>query len=132
MNARKVYSAFFVILIVGYVWIYLNMADPHFGITCIFKYVTGIPCPSCGTTRAVMSFLEGDFLGPIQFNPLGYFYIVALVVLPFWLLLDIFSNKKTLIDFYELCIKNLSKKSVAVPFFSLIVLNWAWNIYKML
>jgi hypothetical protein len=132
MKVRKVYSAFFIILIAGYVWIYLNKVDPHFGITCIFKYTTGIPCPSCGTTRAVMSILDGNILGPIQFNPLGYFYIIALLVLPFWLLLDFFTERNTLINFYAICINKLSKRKIAVPFFSLIIINWAWNIYKML
>lgn len=41
---------------------------------CPFKAVTGIPCPGCGMTRAVMSALRGDFREAFRYHPL---WIVA-------------------------------------------------------
>lgn len=36
---------------------------------CGFKIITGLPCPSCGGTRAVLALLAGDPLRAIWFNP---------------------------------------------------------------
>lgn len=39
-----------------------------FGITCLFKFVTGISCPTCGMSGAVLALLEGDFSGSLASN----------------------------------------------------------------
>ena len=41
---------------------------------CPFKAITGIPCPGCGMTRAVLSACRGDFAGAFRYHPL---WIVA-------------------------------------------------------
>jgi len=38
---------------------------------CIFRALTGIPCPTCGTTRAATAFLNGDLAGAFSTNPLA-------------------------------------------------------------
>ena len=38
---------------------------------CIFRALTGIPCPTCGTTRAATAFLNGDLAGAFSANPLA-------------------------------------------------------------
>jgi hypothetical protein len=51
---------------------------------CMFKHVTGWPCPTCGSTRGFLSVLGGDVLGPWRYNPLlstVFAGIVASVVL---------------------------------------------------
>lgn len=57
------------------------------GITlCLFRRVTGFPCPFCGTTRACLTLLRGNVLEALKYNPLA----VAIVFLgPFalWLIL---------------------------------------------
>ena len=37
---------------------------------CPMYAVTGIPCPSCGSTRAVISVLRGDFTAALRWHPL--------------------------------------------------------------
>jgi len=36
---------------------------------CLFRNITGHPCPSCGSTRIVLGFLEGDGLQVARLNP---------------------------------------------------------------
>ncbi|HNW94116.1 MAG TPA: DUF2752 domain-containing protein [bacterium] len=36
---------------------------------CLFRHYTGIPCPSCGATRACLCLLRGDVAGALAFNP---------------------------------------------------------------
>jgi Protein of unknown function (DUF2752) len=45
--------------------------------SCVFKELTGIPCPACGSTRAVMHFAHFDVPHAFIMNPL----IAAAVVL---------------------------------------------------
>lgn len=48
---------------------------------CPLRYVTGIPCPGCGMTRAVWSALQLDFISAWYYHPL--FLITPLMVFLF-------------------------------------------------
>jgi len=37
---------------------------------CIFHYFTGLPCPTCGTTRGIRALIHGDIISALSFNPL--------------------------------------------------------------
>jgi hypothetical protein len=47
---------------------------------CPFKLATGLPCPGCGLTRAVVAALHGDPSTSFYFHPLGAPLVLALVV----------------------------------------------------
>jgi hypothetical protein len=38
--------------------------------TCAFRAVTGVPCPTCGATRAAFALVSGDPAGALRRNPL--------------------------------------------------------------
>jgi hypothetical protein len=38
---------------------------------CVFKRATGLPCPTCGTTRTLGLLARGDALGALRLNPLA-------------------------------------------------------------
>jgi len=38
---------------------------------CIFRALTGFPCPTCGTTRAATAFLDGELTAAIAANPMA-------------------------------------------------------------
>lgn len=40
------------------------------GITCIYRFLFGIPCPTCGVTRSVLSLLKLDFTASFRYNPM--------------------------------------------------------------
>jgi hypothetical protein len=48
---------------------------------CIFKLISGLPCPGCGLTRAVVFALDGDLSSSFYFHPFGVPFIVALLLL---------------------------------------------------
>ncbi len=43
---------------------------PHLR-TCVFRSLTGFPCPTCGTTRAAIAMLHGDLATALAANPLA-------------------------------------------------------------
>ena len=57
----------------------------HFGITCIFLELFGIPCPGCGMTRALLALLRLDILQAARYNVVIFFmpYVAAYVLLDF-------------------------------------------------
>ncbi|NLL72311.1 MAG: DUF2752 domain-containing protein [Clostridiales bacterium] len=69
------------IMIVG-IYLILNI----FGMGCPIRYITGITCPGCGMTRAILSALRLDFSSALYFHPL--FFLV-----PFMFLIYLFGYK---------------------------------------
>lgn len=61
-----------------------------FKIGCPIKFVTGISCPGCGMTRAVMCFIRFDFKGGIMYHPM----IISLPVIVFLYLFRNNINKR--------------------------------------
>lgn len=39
---------------------------------CVFRRITGIPCPGCGMTRAHLAALRLDFRGAFYYHPLWF------------------------------------------------------------
>ena len=48
---------------------------------CPIRTVTGVPCPGCGLTRAVMQFLHGDITASLQTHAFAPIFILALMVM---------------------------------------------------
>lgn len=54
-----------------------------FGIPCLFYLVTGLKCPGCGNTTAVMALLHTDFKGAFEANmlfPLEFAYMLWVII----------------------------------------------------
>ena len=47
-------------------------------ILCLFRNLTGLPCPFCGSTRAVGNIVHGNFIEALYLNPLGYVFLLLL------------------------------------------------------
>lgn len=65
-------------LAVGAVWPLLPVHPPS---TCPLLTLTGIPCPLCGMTRAVVAAEHGHWLASLRFNPLGIPLVVGVIAL---------------------------------------------------
>ena len=58
------------------VWLRLGLPRP----ICLLREWTGIPCPTCGTTRLIEALLSGDLLGALAWNPLVFLILTAVAV----------------------------------------------------
>jgi hypothetical protein len=127
----RFYSLISLITISIYIWLFLNIRGSHFH-ACHFKNVFNIPCPSCGTTRGVIELLNGNIIASVLINPLSLIYLSAAIIIPLWLLYDLFFKKSTLYKTSLKLNRIIKKKRVLIPLFIIIAINWMWNIYKNL
>jgi hypothetical protein len=51
---------------------------------CLFRAWSGLPCPLCGGTRALVLAAHGDWLGSLQMNPAAAMLAAGLVVTGIW------------------------------------------------
>jgi hypothetical protein len=57
-------------------WLAARLPTPQ----CAFHSLTGLPCPTCGATRAALQFLHGHFAASLFFNPLAFFGYCAIAL----------------------------------------------------
>lgn len=50
------------------------------GIGCAFRTLTGIPCPTCGTTRSLLSLLRFDLGSYVRYNPMSVPVVSAVLL----------------------------------------------------
>jgi len=66
--------------------LWLTLA-PHLP-TCVFRGLTGVPCPTCGTTRAATAFLNGEPAAAFAANPMaalaGLIFVVGAPLATAW------------------------------------------------
>jgi hypothetical protein len=54
---------------------------------CWFRRISGLPCPGCGLTRAVISLARGELVRSLEFHPFGVVVLpwaAAAASFPFW------------------------------------------------
>lgn len=134
MSRNKLYALLSTACAIGYIWLTVsyfrgssNDNDPG---ACLFKHITNIPCPSCGSTRSVLSLLRGDISGSVNWNPFGLILIVILVFSPVWILYDVVNQKVSLLKFYKKTELYLKRKYIGIPAILIVLINWVWNIHK--
>jgi len=124
----------FIACTVGYIWLYFglttNQTEKNLVDVCLIKHVTTIPCPSCGSTRSVISLTKGDFSEALRINPLGYIIAIIMFLTPIWIAIDITTKRKTLFEFYKKIETYLKRPQYGIPLILLIIINWIWNITK--
>ncbi len=86
-------------------------------INCPIKYILGFPCPFCGTTRALISLIQGNIKTAFYYHPL---FILAI---PF-LILIITSNEKYFLK--------MNKKTRAYILYFISILYIATYIIRMM
>ena len=53
------------------------------GSICLIRGLTGIPCPSCGMSRAIIAIINGDIINAFKFHPLFWLPFISLVLIVF-------------------------------------------------
>jgi hypothetical protein len=134
MSKNKLYSVLLVVIFSGYCYLFYSL---HHSINskisfCVFKNVTGYPCPSCGTTRAVQEFIKGNLMNSFYMNPFGIIVAIFMAIIPLWIVLDLIFKKETFYSSYKKIETIIRIRWIAIILIVLVILNWIWNIKKNL
>jgi hypothetical protein len=92
-------------------------------VLCVFRNLTGLPCPFCGSTRSVGQILQGNFAEAFAFNPMGFLlssFVVLMAITP----TSINGASQQLARSWE----RLSGRSQVVSVILVISLLWILNI----
>lgn len=134
MQKRRLYILTLTLCLVSYGWLFFNWQATPPAVSsssiCLFKNVTTIPCPACGTTRSVLSIYEGNVSQAILFNPMGLFAFIILIIAPLWLTYDVALKRSSFLFVYRAMEFKLKNKLIAVPLVAIVLANWIWNIMK--
>jgi hypothetical protein len=81
MYRRHSVIAIWSLLVIGALYLfYFEPGKTGFFPPCLFRMLTGLTCPGCGTTRALHQILHGHFDAAFMLNPL------FLIAIPFLLI----------------------------------------------
>ncbi|WP_442794840.1 DUF2752 domain-containing protein [Pelobium manganitolerans] len=134
LNRNKLYSILLIACAAGYIWICYSLTSD---VTenkslnvCFIKHLTNIPCPSCGSTRSIISLTKGNFVEAFDLNPIGYIVALIMLAAPIWIILDLISKNQSLFKFYQKIENHLKNPKYAIPLILLVIINWIWNIVK--
>jgi len=61
-------------------WLHLGLPQPN----CQFRGWTGLPCPTCGTTRMAEAVFDGDVLGALSWNPMVFLGLLGVAAWAVW------------------------------------------------
>lgn len=105
----------------GAAWLYLGLPRP----ACHFREALGIPCPTCGATRATMEIMQGDVLGALLLNPLYTAGLALILVYDLYAATVLFGRLPRL-RFTEAAGLALLRWAII----AVVLINWGWLIYR--
>ncbi len=128
MELKKGNRLLLLAMVGGYIFIGVSAILQNYSHSsiCIFKNITGYPCPGCGITRGSILLFKGEILESILLNPAAIVVnIMALVAI----VLIIRDSVKGTTLFQKLSTQKMNPY-LLILLVVLVILNWIWNIYK--
>ena len=124
-NFKIKYLVFTISMISGYFFLlFSNIFNNH--TFCLFKIITGIPCPACGSTRATILLFHGEFIKSVLINPFGILTNSLILLSIGWMIRDIIKNGDTFLPF----LKKDWDYRIKILLIFIVLTNWIWNIVK--
>ena len=92
---------------------------------CAFHAITGLPCLTCGATRATMQFFHGDFLGAWSWNPLVFLILCGIAIFDAYafVVLIVRAPRLRLMQFSP-----FEKRAIRIVAICLLALNWLYSL----
>ncbi len=133
LDRNRFYTFIFAACILGYIWLCMALAyhpmDKSISV-CLIKHTTTLPCPSCGSTRSILTMTQGDFKQALMINPMGYIVAIIMLIAPLWIAIDVLYKSNSMLVFYRKIEYYLRKPQFAFTLGLLVLINWIWNITK--
>lgn len=102
---------------------YLPIA--HLAPSCVFRGMSGFPCPTCGTTRALLSLAEGNFIDALTMNPLSVVVVSAAIASSLYGIVSLlFGIRRMTFSFSE-----RESNGMRITAVMIMLLNWGYLLY---
>jgi hypothetical protein len=103
----------------GAAWLAMGLAWPH----CPFLAVTGLPCLTCGATRAAIALFTGDFRSGFSWNPLAFLALCGVAVFDLYAILVLVARAPRLriVDWTRME-KNIARLAIVCA----LLVNWIY------
>ena len=92
--------------------------------SCAFKGLWGVPCPTCGSTRAVVHLSHGEIAAALAMNPVVTLVIVFAVVFFFYSLIALMFDLRKI----GFIMTEREKNTVRITAVLLMLAQWGWLI----
>lgn len=103
-------------------YVMLTRDDAHAPALCPLRQATGLPCPTCGGTRAALAAARGDLPAAFRLNPL---VMVAACGVALWLILRVgFARRITVRR------APIGRGMMWMAVLTLVALNWVYVIAR--
>jgi hypothetical protein len=93
----------------------------------VFKGITGIPCPTCGATRAVMHLSRGDIIASLEMNPLVAIAVVSGMMYFIYSALTFLFNMRRITVIFADNEMNPVRLIVALT----VAINWGYLVFAL-
>ena len=97
-----------------------------FAPSCVFRGLTGMPCPTCGATRSVVHLARGDFFASFGMNPLVSVGFVIAAVVFFYSLITLIAG----IPRIGITLSDREKDVLRSLAVALVLANWCYLIFS--
>jgi hypothetical protein len=91
------------------------------GLRCHFQTLLGLECPTCGTTRVLLSLLDGDPVAALRHNPLIFAFVAAGLAVTLNVLAQLASGRGVVLS-----LSDRDKRVLFWGFWAVLLANWAW------
>ena len=70
----------YIFLIIVVIIMAILLISGKIAIACVLYEVTGLYCPGCGITRAILSLMEGEFYQAFRYNPIIFIDVPLIII----------------------------------------------------
>jgi uncharacterized protein DUF2752 len=92
--------------------------------TCVFKGISGIPCPTCGSTRSLVHLSHGDIASAMTMNPIVTLIVLFAILFFFYALITLMFNFRRI----GFLLTEREKNTVRITAVVLLLAQWGWLI----